>query len=273
MNANQKVLVKHYRCVPLKKVPFRVSKYDVNLRESPLRAVQAMHAILSRMVLFRCNDCKERFPTFHPAYVPPPRIASDMELLKHGRDGVAQCSIEVAQWDDVPPLVVQDGLATCCSGTCLRCERDMAAQLRLLGGDEERAIVSLRSEENHMDPCLRFPVDDLQELFDGATVVESMLVALEHMQVSYVTVQKTRLHAFRKNTISFPQDFAGFARRLGLGREYRPGDRVDSVRGAGEALGRPVRKAAEATAAESEACRVDAAGNLVFPPRVTAVRQ
>ena len=43
-----------YITVPLKKVPVRVAKYDVPLREAALRAVQAMHAILSSMVLFTC---------------------------------------------------------------------------------------------------------------------------------------------------------------------------------------------------------------------------
>ena len=52
-----------------------VRRADVRLRQGALRAVQAMHAILSHMVLFRCNECKERFPTFHPAYEPPPTVA------------------------------------------------------------------------------------------------------------------------------------------------------------------------------------------------------
>ena len=112
-----------YQAVPLKKVPVRVAKYDVALRETPLRAAQAMHAILSRMVLFVCNDCRERFPTFHPAYVPPPSIADDMEVLKRGKDGVAACNVEVATWDELPPLDAPDGVALCCSGTCRRCPR------------------------------------------------------------------------------------------------------------------------------------------------------
>ena len=119
----------------------RVAKYDVRLRESSLRAVQAMHAILSRMVLFHCNECKERFPTFHPAYVPPPSIAKDMEVLKRGKDGVAACNIEVHQWDALPPLAPPDGVAGCCSGTCLRCQKDMDEQLKLQGGDPETAVV------------------------------------------------------------------------------------------------------------------------------------
>ena len=125
-----KVIEREYRFLPVKKIPVRVAKYDVNLRESPLRAVQAMHAILTHMVLFTCNHCKERFPTFHPAYFPPPAIAKDMEILKHGKDGVAACNVEVADWDDMPPLEARDGVATCCSGTCLRCQRDMDEQLQ-----------------------------------------------------------------------------------------------------------------------------------------------
>ena len=38
---------------------------------------------------------------------------------------------------------------------------------------------------------LRFPHEELQELFDQASVVEAMLVAFEHMQVSFVSVTKT----------------------------------------------------------------------------------
>ena len=63
-----------WQIVQLKALPRRVAKYEVALRESSLRAVQAMHTILWRMVRFDCNDCNERFPTFHPAYVPPPAI-------------------------------------------------------------------------------------------------------------------------------------------------------------------------------------------------------
>ena len=118
----------------------------------------------------------------------------------------------------------------------------MDEQLLDQGGDEERGeIVALRSAENSMDPCFRFPVDDLKDLFDGATMVEAMLVALEHMQVNFVTISKTGLRKFRRNTLSFPQDLAAFAERLGLMKNYRPGDRVNSVRGLGAAPRDPDR--------------------------------
>ena len=41
---------KTWRVVPLKMVPVCVAKYDLCLREAALRAVQAMHTILGRMV-------------------------------------------------------------------------------------------------------------------------------------------------------------------------------------------------------------------------------
>eukprot|EP00959_Pyramimonas_sp_CCMP1952_P396703 8311958-Pyramimonas_sp.AAC.1 len=110
------------------------------------------------------------------------------------------------------------------SGTCVRCQADMDSQLGAMerasrraaehggeGGDAAggggagaepapaSVIVALRSEENHMDPCFRFPWDDLQELFDAATVTEAMLLALEHMQVNYVTVAQSGLRKFRRN--------------------------------------------------------------------------
>ena len=159
------------------------------------------------MLLFTCNHCRERFPTFHPAYVPPPAIAKDMEMLKHGKDGVAACNIEVASWDDLPPLDLADGVALCCTGTCLRCKRDEDEQLKDLGGDADQGqVVLLRSAENHMDPWHRFPrdaKDELKTLFDGATLVEAMLVALDHMQVNFVTISSTGLRKFRRNTLRF----------------------------------------------------------------------
>ena len=89
-----------------------------------------------------------------------------------------------------------------------------------------------------MDPLFRFPYNALKELFDGATVVEAMLVALDHMQVNFVTVSKSGLRKFRRNVISFPQDVATFAERHGMMKQYRAGDRVSSVRGPGRDLTR-----------------------------------
>ena len=48
-----------------------------------------------------------------------------------------------------------------------------------------------------------FPQDELAALFQAASLTEAMFVALEHMQVSFVTAQKTRRTKFRKNVISF----------------------------------------------------------------------
>jgi hypothetical protein len=65
-----------------------------------------------------------------------------------------------------------------------------------------------------------------------------MLLTLERMQVNWVTVCRARLHKFRKNFISFPQDVATFFDRVGLLRQYRIGDRVNSNRGLGEDVAR-----------------------------------
>ena len=48
-------ILSQYNAVSLKKIPARVLKYDVSLRDASLRAVQAMHTILTRMVLFHCS--------------------------------------------------------------------------------------------------------------------------------------------------------------------------------------------------------------------------
>ena len=72
------------------------------LREGPLRAVQAEQTMLTRMVLFVCRCCRERFQTFHPAFVPPEDLS--LHLTARGGSGVAACNIEVARWEEVPPL-------------------------------------------------------------------------------------------------------------------------------------------------------------------------
>ena len=43
-----------FAMVPVKTISIRVAKFDVVLREEPLRAAHAMHTILTRMVKFRC---------------------------------------------------------------------------------------------------------------------------------------------------------------------------------------------------------------------------
>ena len=137
-------------------------------------------------------------------------------------------------------------------------------------------IVLLRSSENHMDPCFRFPWDDLQALFASATVTEAMLVALDHMQVNFVTVSSTGLRKFRRNTLSFPQDVGRFAEKLDLMKGYRVEDRVNSVRGMGVDPRNPDREERRATGATEEErgkyC-VDAGGRLIFPGRVVEVRE
>ena len=263
--------------MPLKKVPVRVAKYDVELRDAPLRASQAMHAILSRMVLFTCNDCRERFPTFHPAFVPPPAIANEMEILKRGKNGVAACSVEVATWDELPPLHPSDGVASRCTGRCHRCQKDEEDQMRNLAAADcdGGQIVLLRSSDNHMDPCFRFPWHDLQDLFAKATVTEAMLVSLDHMQVNFVQVSTTGLRKFRRNTLSFPQDVARFSEKLDLMKGYRVDDRVNSARGIGVDPRNPDREVLRATGGtpeEREKYCVDAGGCLIFPGRIVEVR-
>ena len=84
--------------IPVNRLPLRGARYDVSLRDALLRAVHAMHAILSRMVMFQCSWCRERFPTFHPAFCPPPSL--DMCMLKRQVGGVPLFNMEVAQWTE-----------------------------------------------------------------------------------------------------------------------------------------------------------------------------
>ena len=77
------------------------------------------------------------------------------------------------------------------------------------GMDDENIFEERRSTIS-MDPLLLRDENRLrkefQYLFENATVVEEMLVALNHMQVDVCYLRRTGLSGFRKNIISFPQD-------------------------------------------------------------------
>ena len=182
--------------VPVKDVPVCVARYDVVLREAPLRAAHAMHTILTRMVMFRCTCCNERFPTFHPAFRPPESLG--MEILKRGKNGAAACDVAVHCWEEPPPLLEVPGegsIAQKYRGLCVRCHVDIEAERRKLD-DEGGDVVPLRSFRNRADPYWNFPRKQFESLFKSMTVPESMLVALDWMQVNVCTVRKTRMDIF-----------------------------------------------------------------------------
>ena len=261
--------------VPVKLLQPRVAKYDVVLKEGPLRAVHAKHVMLTRMVLFSCNECVERFPAFHPAYDPRDVPKLDVELLRRGKDGVAACNTEVARWDEFPPFEPSEAelvLAEQYSGMCRRCHVDLVHQRKQLGEQADEAdVIAKFSWRSHMDPCFMFPEQELRELFNKASLTEHMFIALEHMQVSFVTAQKTRLTKFRKNVISFPQDLPSFVQRVGVMCRYDVGDRVNSLRGPGRDLARQPRLFVDASEEDRLRFAPDDFGRVVFPATVIRV--
>ena len=215
--------------LPLKALPLRVAKFDLVLKARPLQAVHAKHIMMTRMVLFNCDTCREHFPAFHPAYEPPADLK--LELLKRGVGGVAACNIEVAKWNELPPFDPPEEdllVAEQHSGECRRCDVELQAERQRQGLGPDDAVVPKFSERNHMDPVWMFPHEELAALFESATLTESMFVALEHMQVCFVTARRTGLTKVRKNVISFAQDTPAFAQRVGLMCRYEVGDRVDA---------------------------------------------
>ena len=86
----------HVSICPGSAVPIRTAKIHMTFRKKLLERMLEASRVLGNMVLFKCNVCHSRFPTFHPAYFPPPAIAKDMELLRHRKDCVAACSVEVS---------------------------------------------------------------------------------------------------------------------------------------------------------------------------------
>ena len=154
--------------------------------------------------------------------------------------GCAACNLEVGKWETVPPLEESASellLAKTYEGHCLRCVEDVRFLRKAIGEHaREEDIIAKFGFQNEMDPVFTFPADELQHLFDSATVIEAMLVALDHMQVTYVTVG-SGLQKFKKNVISFPQDTAFFVKRAGLRPcHYKAGDKVNSRKGPGADL-------------------------------------
>ena len=195
-----------------------------------------------------------------------------MDVLRRGRVGLALCNVEVSSWHEIPDFEISDDLAPHHSGVCKCCQNDMDAQaVQQEGVEGDVRIVAKRSELNHMDPCFRFPYDDFQELFDGATMVEGMLVALEHMQVHSLSCYSTGLRMLHRNVIAFPQDLSAFVARHGLGRGYLVTDRVNLSRGLGRDLEHRPLMAWEVDAPMKADHVVTASGDLVYPAEVKAV--
>jgi hypothetical protein len=227
-----------------------------------------------RMVLFRCKWCNERFQTFHPGFRPPEHL--DLELLRKTSGDAPLCSIEVARWDRLPKKPSEETeedllIAQMYEGVCLVCQVDIDQQIK----EGKTKIVPKRSYLNLMDPCWKFPHEELGELFAWATLTEAMFVALEHMQVTLCQVMKTGLQKFKRNTISFPQDLAGFLARSGMLRieEYRPGDRVNSRCGPGVDLDRLDKCKENAEKSEWDRFGVAGGTHLLFPATVVRVEK
>jgi len=255
-----------FMVIPVKDVKVRVAKYDVALREAPLWATLAMHTILSRMVMFRCDICDERMPTFHPAYRPPRDL--DLCVLR------SACKTDVARWEESPPFDESEEdlrVAKCYHGRCMVCHLDIRKDMQERGLETEAFAVPMRGADNRMDPCWNFPHEELRDLFASATVNEAMFIALEHMQLDFVTVRSTGLRKFRKNIISFPQDLRKTVVQHGMLREFKICDRVNSVRGPGEDLERQPKRAQDASDEERCQFSVDSNGCLVYPATVRAV--
>ena len=226
--------------VPVKHLEFCAAKFDVSLREALLWATLAMHTMLSRMVMFHCTICNERFPTFLPAYRLPDEL--DLDFLGRprtckGKTRLPPCCIDLATWDEAPPLEVLEEEAIVVReymGCCLRCHRDVRNELQKLQQVDPNAVahdvIPLRGWQNRIHPCYRFPWHDLADLFASATVTEARFIALEHMQIDSVIVSSTGLRKFRKNIISFPQSVVRAVRRHRLlTQNVRHGDSIEGL--------------------------------------------
>ena len=123
------------------------------------------------MLLFHCQLCNERFVTFQPQHKP------DIQL-----ECLATYPFEVAPWDDEPPE--RSKFAQLHTGLCKRCINDAAKVqgdqlLSGIGGWSTGSNINLFHGIRLSETEQYFK--ELHDLFNQLTVVEEMLVALNHM--------------------------------------------------------------------------------------------
>ena len=90
---------------------------------------------------------------------------------------------------------------------------------------------------------------EVRALFAQASIVESMLVALSHMQVNVCTFEsradsRTGITRFRKNIISFPQRLSELQQHLSFVSSVSENDIINVILSAGsDAAARCVQRA------------------------------
>ena len=146
-------------------------KVFVEFRCHPLLAIQKVQDIMCNMIRFECSQCHIRFPAFHPHFTPP----FPLDVTRH-------CSNEIAEWEDDSRPRASEELAPTFTGRCRSC----VDSLHKVENDECLRGVGVFSARNQQLPWYNFPGTDRvallnitkQELFNSATVLESMLVSV-----------------------------------------------------------------------------------------------
>ena len=102
-----------YAICPDLSCPVRTAKNRSVFHSHLLRRMLDVQRILGNMVLFKCNVCKSRLPTFHPDFPPPFQPKT-----------TATCPIDVAKWDSMPTdrNAMMASFHTC---VCQHCHRDL----------------------------------------------------------------------------------------------------------------------------------------------------
>ena len=173
-----------------------------------LLVVEFLLACAAKSGAPRCSKCavlwRRRHPVIPDGYVVP-AVLRNLELQITKR-----CRQDLAVWDAGIPPPPEDCVrrAPRCTGLCGACQKEL---------DDKKDDPLLKgvvrfSARNHQDPLDGFPATDpvtllnieLHELFRQATVLEAMLVSLNHMQVSVCTFT-SRADAPHR-TVSLPQE-------------------------------------------------------------------
>ena len=114
-------LPKTVNLCPQDAVPVRTAKVHAQIRGHLLKQMLKVQWILGNIVLFHCESCNARFPTWHPDKAD---CQPDMTL-----DSLRTCNIQVHSWNTKP---CNDGTtsrhATLRHGVCLSCHRSVNSQ-------------------------------------------------------------------------------------------------------------------------------------------------
>ena len=228
----------------------RTAKLHSKFRGDLLASMLDAERVVCNMVLFHCTTCNSRFPTFHPRHPPnvdlqclatcpvdvdtweeptEGNIPVNTLMAPYCRGRCARCARQLAAPRPSPDATAPGSQVAVFSAANRQDPlagypgyRDGLPALDFSEHSPLRRLVERHHAELLRHPQAGTTIEPLLTIDEGAlrktinyymrhaTVVEAMVVALQHMQISVCTMRgfsgKPGVSCYRKNIICFPQE-------------------------------------------------------------------